>query len=61
MDWELHRWRLVHEAAARLGKQIRWLDLSVTNNCPLLWQPDEPEPPPLSQPFEPFPPRDRHV
>jgi len=43
-DEPLHRWRLVHEAGRRLGRHIRWLDLTVTNNCPLLWQPGEPAP-----------------
>lgn len=43
-DELLHRWRLVHEAGRRLGRNIRWLDLTVTNNCPLLWQPVEPAP-----------------
>ena len=44
LETQLHRWRLVQDAGARLGRQIRWLDLSMTNNCPVLWQPLEPEP-----------------
>jgi hypothetical protein len=44
LDLQLHRWRLVHEAGTRQGRTIRWLDLSMTNNCPVLWQPVTPEP-----------------
>lgn len=50
LDWELHRWRLVHDAAARAGRQVQWLDLSVTNNCPALWFP---EPAPPAEPLAP--------
>lgn len=50
LDEQLHRWRLVHEAGQRVGRAIRWLDLSVTNNCPLLWQPVAPAPAPASPP-----------
>lgn len=48
LEEQLHRWRLVHETGQRAGRAIRWLDLTVTNNCPLLWQPAEasPESPP---------------
>jgi cell division septal protein FtsQ len=44
LDLQLHRWRLVHDAGLRQGRTIRWLDLSMTNNCPVLWQPLAPEP-----------------
>lgn len=53
LDWQLQRWRLVHDAVARLGHTIRWLDLSMTNNCPVLWETGEPEPPaPPPRPVE---------
>lgn len=53
LDWQLQRWRLVHDAVARLGHTLRWLDLSMTNNCPVLWETGEPEPPaPPPRPVE---------
>lgn len=57
----LYRWRRVEEAGARAGRQIRWLDLSVTNHCPLLWH--APERPPASVPpaVETDQPGGRHV
>jgi hypothetical protein len=61
VEWQLHRWRLVHEAAARLGRQLHWLDLSMTNNCPALWQPDPPEPPAAPLPGELTQLKQRHV
>lgn len=57
----LHRWRLVHEAGQRAGRAIRWLDLSVTNNCPLLWQPAEPPAVPPAPAVENTIPGGRHV
>ncbi len=57
----LHRWRLVEEAGARAGRQIRWLDLSVTNNCPLLWQAPERAPAPPPPAVETYQPGGRHV
>ncbi len=44
LEEQLHRWRLVQDAARRLGRAVRWLDLTVTNHCPLLWQPVEEAP-----------------
>lgn len=61
LEEHLHRWRLVHEASQRLGRAIRWLDLSVTNNCPLLWQPVESPPAPPTSTGEHPNPGDQHV
>jgi len=61
LDWELHRWRLVHDAATRANRQLQWLDLSVTNNCPALWAP-EPALPALPSPsLETSQLKQRHV
>jgi cell division septal protein FtsQ len=38
--FELRRWRVVTDAARQLSKTIATLDLSVTNNCPVLWVED---------------------
>ncbi len=38
MDWQLRRWRTIHDAAAQRGQRIAELDLSITNNVPLRWQ-----------------------
>ena len=61
LDWELHRWRLVHEAAVRAGRQIQWLDLSVTNNCPALWLPEPAAPAGPVAPVETTQLKHRHV
>lgn len=61
LEWHLHRWRSVHEAGARLGRQLHWLDLSMTNNCPALWQPEPPPPPAPPPPGELTQLKQRHV
>lgn len=63
LEAQLHRWHLVHDAGTRLGRAIQWLDLSMTNNCPVLWQPapagpDSPQTPPA---VETKPTGDHHV
>ena len=42
----LERWRLVREAGQRLDKAVAFLDLAVTNNCPVLWLEPSAVPPP---------------
>jgi cell division septal protein FtsQ len=37
LDEQLRRWRVVHDFGRKLGRVIRTLDLSVTNNSPVLW------------------------
>lgn len=61
LDHELHRWRLVHDAGARQGRQIQWLDLSVTNNCPVLWLPEPSSSSPSPTPTETTQLKHRHV
>src|SRR5216117_1760565 len=37
LEEQLRYWRLVHDHGQKIGKLIRTLDLSVTNNAPVLW------------------------
>ena len=37
LEDQLHRWRLVHDYGLQQGKAIQRLDLSVTNNAPVLF------------------------
>jgi hypothetical protein len=37
LEQQLRRWRLVHDYAARSGKAVASLDLSVSNNVPARW------------------------
>lgn len=61
LDEHLHRWWLVEEASRHQGRTLRWLDLTVTNNCPLLWQPAAPLPAPPASTGEQPKPGDQHV
>lgn len=57
----LERWQLVHEAGVRLAKAVASLDLSVTNNCPVLWVEASQVPPPKPKPTKPPRIRRKHV
>jgi len=61
LEQQLRRWRLVHQAGLRLGRAIGSLDLSVSNNCPLVWLEDSAVPPPKSKPVKFLPHRKKHV
>ena len=37
LEEQLRHWRLVYDHGKKIGKAIRTLDLSVTNNAPVLW------------------------
>ena len=37
LEEQLRDWRRVHDYGRKTGKAIRTLDLSVTNNAPVLW------------------------
>jgi hypothetical protein len=37
LEWQLSRWRLIHDVGAKQGKAIASLDLSVSNNLPARW------------------------
>lgn len=59
---QLKRWRLVHDYAQRVGKQVRTLDLSVANNAPMLWADvNAAAPPPTPKPLKASPYRKKHV
>jgi cell division septal protein FtsQ len=37
LEQQLQRWRWVRDAGLRLAKAVAHLDLSLTNNCPVIW------------------------
>ena len=57
VDEQIRRWRAVHDFGMKLGRAIRTLDLSVTNNCPVLWVDASTLPP--ANPKAAKPPRNR--
>jgi cell division septal protein FtsQ len=58
---QLERWRLVHEAGLKLGKAVASLDLSLSNNCPVLWQEASALPLPKPKPHKPQLAQRKHV
>jgi hypothetical protein len=50
LDLQLRRWWVVHEAGQRGSNVIATLDLSLTNNCPVVWTPAVTSPPPPPPP-----------
>jgi hypothetical protein len=46
LEEQLRYWRLVFDHGKKIGKAIRTLDLSVTNNAPVLWLDASATPPP---------------
>lgn len=58
---QLERWALVREAGARASRFVATLDLSVANNCPVLWQETAPAPPPKPKAAKPSILRRKHV
>jgi cell division protein FtsQ len=61
LDDQLRRWRLVHDHGQRQGKAIQMLDLSVTNNSPVLFLEASAVPEPAPKPAKPSRNRKRHV
>lgn len=62
-DRQMRRWRSIHEHARTVGRELAWLDLSVTNNLPARWVESTnavPAPPPTRVPRKSPTPR-RHV
>lgn len=59
LEDQLHRWRSVHEHGQRQGKAIQSLDLSVTNNAPVVFS--DLGTTPLPPPRNVKPSRKRHV
>jgi len=58
---QLRRWRLVHDAGLRLGKAVASLDLSISNNCPVLWLEANAQPAAKTPPTKTFRTFRRHV
>jgi hypothetical protein len=61
LEKQLRRWRLVHDYAARTGKALASLDLSVSNNVPARWLEAAATPLPRPKPLKPSPYRKKHV
>lgn len=57
---QMRRWRSIHDLATQAGRELAWLDLSVTNNLPARWadSTNAPANPPVVRPPTP---RRRHV
>jgi cell division septal protein FtsQ len=58
---QLRRWRLVYDFGQKQGKAIRLLDLSVTNNSPVLFLEASAAPDPAPKTAKPSRNRKRHV
>jgi hypothetical protein len=56
LEFQLRRWRVVHDEGVRLGRNIASLDLAVPNNVPVRWLEAKYVPPPARAPK---PPRNR--
>ena len=56
---QLRYWRLVYDYGKKIGKVIRTLDLSVTNNAPVLWLEARAPPSPAPEPLKPI--KKKHV
>jgi cell division septal protein FtsQ len=61
LDWQLHRWRTVYDHGCTVGKAIKSLDLSVTNNLPVAWADANTVPAPRSPILNPSHHRKKHV
>jgi cell division protein FtsQ len=61
LDEQLRRWRAVYDYGQKTGRAIRALDLSVSNNSPVLWLSAGAVPPSLPKPHQSSPNKKRHV
>jgi cell division septal protein FtsQ len=61
LDEQLRRWRAVYEYGRKSGRGILALDLSVTNNSPVLWLGGGSVPPTSPKPNQTLPNRKKHV
>jgi hypothetical protein len=61
LDWQLRRWRAVHDFGQRAGKAVKALDLSVTNNIPVDWQEASAVPPAPLKGVPPTRSKKKHV
>lgn len=60
-DQQLRRWRAVHDYGQRFGRNLAWMDLSVSNNVPARWLEASITPAPPSRPVKPPGYKKRHV
>lgn len=58
---QMRRWRSIHEHAGVIGRDLGWLDLSVTNNLPARWMDSTNAVPTPSRAPKPPRPAKRHV
>jgi cell division septal protein FtsQ len=61
LETQLRRWRAVYDYGQKLGKAIASLDLSVSNNLPVVWVEASALPLPKPQTPKPFHYRKKHV
>ena len=60
-DEQLRRWRAVYDYGRKTGRAILALDLSVSNNSPVLWLGASAVPPAAPKPHPSSPNRKKHV
>ena len=61
LEEQLRYWWLAHDYGRKIGKSIRTLDLSVTNNAPAVWLEAGAAPPSAPEPNKPLRNRKKHV
>jgi cell division septal protein FtsQ len=61
LESQLRRWRAVYDYGLKQGKQIASLDLSITNNLPVLWLETNEVPVAKPKPIKTSPSRNKHV
>jgi cell division septal protein FtsQ len=60
-DQQLRRWRAIYDLGQRTGRQLAWLDLSVSNNVPARWHDVPLAAPAAPKTKPPSPYRKKHV
>jgi hypothetical protein len=61
LEGQLSRWRTIHDLAAKQGKAIATLDLSVSNNVPARWIDASAVPTPNPKPLKTIRTKRKHV
>ena len=61
LETQLRRWRAVYDYGMTQGKQIASIDLSITNNLPVLWLETSEVPVAKPKPIKTSPTRNKHV
>jgi len=60
LDWQLGRWRKIHDLGMRTQRNVASIDLAVSNNVPVRWLEANSSPPP-AKPAKPTRTRKRNV